>query len=744
MIFSLQKKIFLFTLLSLLASCRAQDNNTKGTSMDTALKKIRDGEFEMPDLAFLPPDGGPDFNRLIFESSPYLLQHARNPVDWYPWSPEAFQRAKHEDKPIFLSIGYSTCHWCHVMEHESFEDTTIANYLNDNFVSIKVDREERPDIDHIYMTVCQAMTGSGGWPMTIIMTPDQKPFFAGTYFPKESRYGRPGFLELLKQIRTAWKNERDKIFSIGEQVQKGLHEWTGTAGGEALTRTILMNAVSNLKSTFDERYGGFGSAPKFPMGHLLSFLLRQYHRSKDTSILHQVVKTLSSMYHGGIYDHLGFGFCRYSTDEKWFAPHFEKMLYDNALLLIAYSEAFQITHNPLFEQAAREICTYVLRDMTEKQGGFYSAENADSEGEEGKFYEWTHDEIIRALGKDDGEFAAAYYGVEQNGNREHGKNILFTAASVEALTHTGGLTSHDARERIDRIREKLFQVRAKRIHPSLDDKVQTSWNGLMIAALAVASRAFHDENYISSAMRAADFILREMKKEDGRLLHVYRQGKKSIEGYLEDYSYFVYGLIEVYQSCFDAKYLREATSFHRVMLEDFLDQNNGGLYFSSSRGEKLIARTKESYDGATPSGNSVAAYNCIRFARLTGDVSLETQARSIMNAFSKSISQSPTGFTFMLIAFDFDLGPSKEIIVAGKKDADDTRQILREINTSFYPRTIVLLHEEGEKGKEIESIGSFLKPYTAKNGKATAYICQNFVCRLPTSDLSQIKKQLEK
>ncbi len=710
------------------------------------MNKIRDGEFEIPVLKSLPADGGPEFNRLIFESSPYLLQHARNPVDWYPWCDEAFQKAKNENKPIFLSIGYSTCHWCHVMEHESFEEMAVASYLNQHFVSIKVDREERPDIDQIYMTVCQSMTGSGGWPLTIFMTHDQKPFFAGTYFPKESRYGRPGFIDLIKNIYQAWNEKGDKIFSTGNKIHQQLQDLSDNSSSdnsskEVLTKAILDKAVLSFKNSYDPRYGGFGHAPKFPMGHSLSFLLRQYYRTKDKSILEMVEKILTSMYQGGIYDHIGFGFARYSTDERWFAPHFEKMLYDNALLLITYCEAFQITRNLLFEKAAREICTYIIRDMRDEAGGFYSAENADTESEEGKFYAWTYNEIIDALVPADGEFAVQYYGVEKTGNWEHGKNILHTPTPIDVFARSRGMSVDDAQKRIELIRGRLYETRFKRIHPSLDDKVLTSWNGLAIAALSIAGRTFNNQEYIDAAIAAADFMLQNMKQTDGSLLHRYRKGEKGIEGFLEDYAFLVWGLIDVYQTTFDTKYLREAIELNKKMLDDF-SADDGGLFFTSNKNEKLIARTKEVYDGATPSGNSVAAYNCIRLCRLTGDMLLEERANKIMYSSASQISQSPTGFTMMLTAFDFAFGPTKEIVITGNKNAEDTKEMLRTLFEMYIPNKVVVLHEDGEVGKEIESIVDFIKPNISIEGKATAYVCENFVCKIPTTSPEKLRESI--
>lgn len=694
------------------------------------LAKIRDGKFPMPDLTSLPPDGGDEYNRLIFESSPYLLQHARNPVDWFPWGEEAFQRAERENKPIFLSIGYSTCHWCHVMEHESFIDPEIAAFLKERFISIKVDREERPDIDHIYMTVTQAMTGSGGWPMTIFMTPKQKPFFAGTYFPKESRYDRPGFLNLLQQIDKAWNDQREKIEKIGMDVQRDLFKWQSVAHGEALDATILPNVVQAFRESYDARHGGFGSAPKFPLGHSLSFLFRQYHRTKDVSLLQMVEHTLVAMYRGGLYDHIGFGFARYSTDAKWFAPHFEKMLYDNALLLIAYTEASLITKNPFYEKVAREICTYILRDMTDDAGGFYSAENADSEGEEGKFYVWSAEELQTLLGEDY-TLACDYFGVKNHGNWETGKNILVIASTIGEIAQRHSLRETDAVQRIERIRTTLFEHRRKRIHPSLDDKIQTSWNGLMIAALAIAGRAFQEPRYLEASIRAVDFILQNRRNTEGRLNHTRGRGEKSIEGFLEDYAYFVWGLIELYESTYDERYLEEALRLNTTMLEIFGDEESGAMNFSSSFGKTLITRTKDGGDGATPSGNSVAAYNCVRLSHLTGDSSLRERGDAIINAFAAHIAHAPIGHSFMLTAFDYALGPSKEIVLAGERSDTLIEIFLRMLRQEFQPRTAVILLE---KQSALRAVIPFLRSFPDATGEALAYVCSNYACETPTDD----------
>ncbi|NOY05432.1 MAG: thioredoxin domain-containing protein, partial [Chlorobi bacterium] len=572
-------------------------------------------DFEMPDLAALPPDGGPRFNRLVFESSPYLLQHADNLVDWYPWGDEAFEKAQRKDRPVFLSIGYSTCHWCHVMEHESFEDSDVAEYLNKNFIAIKVDREERPDIDHVYMTVCQALTGSGGWPLTVFMTPERKPFFAGTYFPREGRFGRPGFLELLKYINDLWINDRDKTLTSGTQIVQALSTWSGASPGHPLDPSVLVQAEEQFKRSFDVRNGGFGGAPKFPMGHTLSFLLRRWKHTGDTSLRDMALHTLRTMYNGGIYDHLGFGFARYSTDAEWLVPHFEKMLYDQALLLRAYTDAYQVTHDPFYARVVREIATYVHRDMTDSSGGFHSAENADSEGKEGSFYTWNKREILDVLGEDDGRWFCRWFGVTDEGNFEQALNILHVAGDADDFARELGVTPAEFDQKLNALRNDLFIHRRRRIHPSKDDKVLTSWNGLMISSLARSGFVLNDSSLLGAAADAADFILANMVLNDNTILHRWRNGKAGIEGYLEDYTFFVDGLLELYQATFDIKYLVKATQLHQTMMQKFLDPSDGTLFSTAHNAEQLIVRPKDAYDGALPSGNSMAAWNSMRIAR---------------------------------------------------------------------------------------------------------------------------------
>ena len=686
-------------------------------------------------------------NRLIHEKSPYLLQHADNPVDWYPWGEDAFKKALEEDKPIFLSIGYSTCHWCHVMEHESFEDLEVAHLLNDTFVCIKVDREERPDIDSVYMAVCQMLTGSGGWPLTIIMTPEKKPFYAGTYFPKESRFGRPGMLDLIPRIKSAWQTERQKIISSAEEIAEHLKKTIPVGGGDELPKTVLDDACSNLALSFDTKNGGFGSAPKFPMSQNLFLILRHWKRTNDQKALEIVKTTLKKMRQGGIYDHVGFGFHRYSTDEKWLVPHFEKMLYDQALIAFSYIEAYQATNDPEFASTADEIFTYVLRDMTSKEGGFYSAEDADSQGEEGKFYLWTTDEIRRVLVAEDSELIINAYNLDQNGNFsdeatrvKSGKNILHLTKPLNEIAATMKISEDEFKRRLSAARVKLFTTREKRVHPGKDDKILTDWNGLMIASLAKGGRVLGNDSFTKSAEKAAQFILANLRKKDGRLLHRYRDGSAAIQAHLDDYAFFIWGLLELYETTFNVFYLKEALTLTDVMLNYFWDDGKGGLFSTADDAEKLLVRQKESYDGAIPSGNSVAMLNLIRLSRITADEKMEEKAELIPAFFSSQIERSPSAHCMMLTALDFAFGPSFEIVISGKRKGKDTEKMLGVLRSQFVPNKVVLFHPEEQEEINIEEFAPFTKNQMSIDGKATAYVCKNYSCLMP---VTETKKMLE-
>ncbi|MBN1447977.1 MAG: thioredoxin domain-containing protein [Bacteroidetes bacterium] len=700
--------------------------------------KQRDGAFRLPDLETLPPDGGAEFNRLVFTSSPYLLQHARNPVDWHPWGEEAFAKARAEDKPVFLSIGYSTCHWCHVMEHESFENEDVAAFLNEHYVSIKVDREERPDVDHIYMTVCQAMTGSGGWPLSVFLTPEKKPFFAGMYFPPDDRFGRPGFIRVLQALHNAWTGDRQKVLGIGEELQEKLAESMQSRPGE-LPDDLLAQAVKSFKSNYDEVFGGFGSAPKFPMGHTLSFLLRRATAEGDAELLRMVEHTLMRMYRGGMWDHLGGGFCRYSVDRKWLVPHFEKMLYDNALLLMAYTDAFQTTGTEAYRRIAMEIVDYIRRDMTDATGLFFSAENADSEGVEGKFYVFTRKEFADIVGEH-ADMLAEYFGVEEAGNFEHGQNILHIAVDPQEWAQRQGLDLTDALERVADAKQKLFAARAQRIHPSLDDKSLASWNGLMIAALARAGSAFGDESVTRMAQRAADAILERMLTKDGTLLHRIRGGDAGIPGFLEDYAFLTWGLIDLYQATFDVRYLTHAVSLTEEMLSRFSAQDHGALFFTADDAEELIVRTVESHDGALPSGNSAAAYNLVRLARMTGRSEWEERAQDIMRAFAAQLERYAAGSTVMLTALDFAKEDGQEIVLAGR-DTAAVSSLAAEVRRRWLPRSVLLFHPDGD-AEEIRRLVPFIEHNAAVDGKPAAWVCRNFACEMPVHGAEELGARL--
>jgi uncharacterized protein YyaL (SSP411 family) len=684
------------------------------------------------------------FNRLINEKSPYLLQHAANPVDWYPWSEEAFEIAKKEDKPIFLSIGYSTCHWCHVMAHESFEDPKVAKLMNDTFVNIKVDREERPEIDKIYMTVCQMIRRSCGWPLTIIMDADKHPFTAATYIPKASRIGQMGMLDFIPKIKEYWENNRNELRLASKEVVENLKEMD-YSGGELLTQETLNDAFKEAQLQFDNVHGGFKGAPKFPTPHKLLFLLRYWNRSGDKQALEIVEKTLRSLRLGGIFDHIGFGFHRYSTDSQWLLPHFEKMLYDQALLIMAYTEAYQATKNSFYRDVADEIITYVFRDLTSKEGGFFSAEDADSEGEEGKFYVWSEDEINSHLTKSESELFLEIFNFEKKGNfRDEatkeltGKNIPHLSQNFSDLAEKLQITLDDLSNKLNAIRKKLFQVREKRIRPHKDDKVLVDWNGLMIAALAKAGRVFDNNDYIIAAKKAADFILQKMIAENKHLLHRYRDGEVAVHGFLDDYAFFIWGLLELYESTFNVDYLKQAIHYNNILLKHFWDDNKGGFYFTPDYGEHIITRKKEIYDGAIPSGNSVAILNLLKLSRITMDMDFENKALDIVKVFSLIIENSSLGNTMTLSGLEFAYGPTFEVVIIGNEDSDDTKKMLKALRELYAPNKIVLFVPINKESPEILEITDFVKHKTSKDGKATAHVCINRFCKFPTTEIAKM------
>jgi uncharacterized protein YyaL (SSP411 family) len=678
-------------------------------------------------------------NRLVNEKSPYLLQHAYNPVDWYPWGEEAFEKARREEKPIFLSIGYSTCHWCHVMERESFEDEEVARLLNEKFVSVKVDREERPDVDHIYMTVCQALTGHGGWPLTIIMTPECKPFFAGTYLPKETKWGRTGLMDILRQLSALWERERERLIDRVEYIHEKLSPHMSRTDPGTLSEKTLSDAVDMYKRMFDDQYGGFGDAPKFPTPHNLLFLLRQWKQTGDSSTLEMVEKTLEAMRRGGIYDHIGFGFARYSVDREWLVPHFEKMLYDNALLAYTYLEAYQATGKRTYAEVANEIFTYVLRDMTDPAGGFYSAEDADSEGEEGKFYVWSPDEVLQVLGEELGALYCDVYDITINGNFEGRSIPNLLHIDLAAYAARQGMKTEELQARLEEARVKLFEHREKRIHPGKDDKILTAWNGLMIAALAKGANVLQNDSYRLAAEKAVAFILDKLRNRDGRLLARYRDGEAAYLGYADDYAFFIWGLLELFDATQKPDYLELALRLNDDLIRLFWDDTDGGLFFYGSDGEQLIARPKEIYDGATPSGNGVSAYNWLRLFHLTGRLDLRDKADRLLQTFAGGIQHYPPGYSFSLMALQLAFGQVREVVIAGKAGDDRTMSFVRAVREMYDPYAFVILNDP-DSG--LADIAESVKDKQMQGGEVTAYICENFACQAPQTDLQRFRDQL--
>ena len=701
-------------------------------------------------ISQLPKDGGPEFNRLVFEQSPYLLQHARNPVDWYPWGEEAFEKAKKEGKPVFLSVGYSTCHWCHVMEHESFEDEEVAKLLNENFICVKVDREERPDIDDVYMKYTQALTGSGGWPMTVFMTAGRKPFHAGTYFPKVSRFGKPGMMDLLPQVSELWDTRRPDLMAGAEEAVRVLSQITGGEPGGSLTTNTMQKAFMQFQGAFDSARGGFSPTRKFPVPHNLMFLLRHWKRTGDPAALEMVEKTLDAMRAGGIWDHVGYGLHRYSTDPNWLAPHFEKMLYDQALLVMANVEAYQATGKARYRQSAKEIITYVLRDMTSKEGAFYSAEDADSEGHEGKFYIWKSVEIKKILGEQEGDLFIKVFSFTDAGNfldeakqKRTGDNIPHLTRTLTAHANELKIKESELRKRLEASRKKLFDHREKRIHPYKDDKTLTDWNGLMIAALAKAGQALDEPEYTAAAKKAGDFLLSKLRRSDGRLHKRYRNGNVGLPAHLEDYAFATWGLIDLYEATFEVRYLKAAVELNDAMLKHFWDKKNGGLFLTADDGEKLLVRSKDIYDGAIPSGNSVAALNLLRLARMTGNTDYETKADELMKAFSGAIEKGPRNHPMLMLAVDFAAGPSYEVVIAGKAGAEDTKKMLAALRKPFQPNKIVVFRPDSEKAPAIAEVAGYAKALMSLDGVATAYVCKSFSCKAPTTDFKVMLKSLD-
>ncbi len=669
-------------------------------------------------------------NKLIHEKSPYLLQHAHNPVNWFPWGEEAFRKAKEENKLVFLSIGYSTCHWCHVMAHESFEDEEVANALNRSYVAIKVDKEERPDIDSVYMGVCQMLTGQGGWPLTVILTPDKKPVFAGTYFPKHSRYRMPGILDILSAVADQWQNNPSELLVSADEITALLQQ-EEKSSEKGLSKDILHETFQTFSQTFDEQYGGFGSSPKFPTPHHLLFLLRYAYFEKNDRALEMAEKTLRQMYRGGIFDHIGFGFSRYSTDEKWLVPHFEKMLYDNALLTIAYLEAFQITHEELYKTVAVKTMDYVLRELTDENGGFYCAQDADSEGVEGKYYVFTPDEIRSCLGETDGNYFNEYFGITERGN--------FEGKSIPNLLDHPQFDIPD--EKIEELSKQIFSYRTERTSLHKDDKILTSWNALMIAAFSKAYRILGDDRYLQAAERAVDFLESKLTAEDGHLFVRYRDGESSGNGHVDDYAFTVWALLELNQATFNCDYLTKALRLHTILMDDFFDDQNGGFYLYGKNSESLIARPKELYDGAIPSGNSVAAYAMLQLAKLTGNPGLEESAEKQLHCLASNVQDYPAGYSFAMMTFMLALYPSREVVCVAENPSD-LKAMQGVFQKCFVPNTSVLV-KDGQNKQKLGEIAEFTKDYSSKEEQTTYYICENNACSPPFHGISELEKRIK-
>jgi len=670
-------------------------------------------------------------NRLAQETSPYLRQHGHNPVDWFPWGDEARIRARDLQRPIFLSIGYSACHWCHVMEHESFEDPEIGRILNDHFVSIKVDREERPDLDQIYMAFVQRATGHGGWPMSVFLTPDLQPFFGGTYFPPDERYGgqMPSFRHVLQSVTDWWQNRRDEVTKSALAVTHELRDILRLEPKPGpLDPALLRQVTGQLSRAFDPRDGGFGTQPKFPHPVELRLLLRVAQRFEDESALRMARLTLDRMAMGGMYDQLGGGFHRYSTDARWLVPHFEKMLYDNALLTLAYLEAFQATGEPFYRDVVEETLAYVKREMTSPAGPFYSTQDADSEGEEGKFFVWSAAEIEEVLGSDLATVFNYVYGVTPEGNWE-GHNILYRSKTYEQCARLLKIDEPELRRLLNEAKAKLFDLRSQRVWPGRDEKVLTAWNGLMIAAFALAAQVLDEPAHAKTAVRAADFILRTMRMPDGRLYRTWSAGTPpKLNGYLEDYAYFLDALVSVYETTFEPPWIEAALDVARVMVEQFWDEAGGGFYFTGRDHEQLIARTKDPHDNATPSGNAVAVTALLRLAKLTGRADLRDKAQRTLRLFRPIMEASAMAAGQMLIAYDFDLGPVKEYAVVGDPKSEETKRALRAIRSGFRPHKVVALKAPGDD--RADAVLPLLAGKTA-GGEVTTYVCENFTCAAP-------------
>ena len=691
----------------------------------------------------------PYHNCLGNESSPYLVQHAANPVAWQPWCAQAFETAQHCDVPVFLSIGYSTCHWCHVMAHESFENERIAKLLNDNFVCIKVDREERPDIDAVYMRCCQILTGNGGWPLTIVMSPDKKPFFAATYIPPESRGGRPGMTEIIPRIAEAWKHKRNDILTSTETIMEALKP-DRQPDVKVIEAKLCENAFKGLRETYDHTNGGFGHAPKFPTPHTILFLMRYWKRTRSPEALTMATDTLSAMRLGGIYDHIGFGFHRYSTDPFWFLPHFEKMLYDQALLLWAYAEAYQATGKQEFAATAREIAAFVLRDLKSPQGGFYSAYDADSEGGEGAFYQWEYAELKALLSPEELELAEELCGVQKIGNvhdeatgHATGTNVIHFYESLSAYSQRKGLKIQETIARFESLRLKLLNARSKRRPPERDEKILTDWNALMFGALALAGRILNEKDFILEAQRVADWILQILFVPGSGLLHRYCKGQAGITAHIDDYSFMIWGLMELYQANFKEQNLLRAIEIQEELTTHFTDEQSGAFFTTHAKTDDLPMRPLEIYDGALPSGNSMAVLNLLHLSSLTGNAAYSERARIIGSAFSSQVQRMPNAFCMLMCAMEFKAGPQTTITITGKTDAADTLKLQETIHRLFLPDAVTIFHADAKISPKLAAHMAETPPYPT-NPKAAAHICLDNTCLPPVYDSETLKKILQK
>jgi uncharacterized protein YyaL (SSP411 family) len=678
-------------------------------------------------------------NRLIHESSPYLLQHAHNPVDWHPWGEEAFQKAKSENRPILLSIGYSACHWCHVMEKESFENEQIAALMNANFVSIKVDREERPDLDEIYMNAVQMLTGRGGWPMTVFLTPEGKPFFGGTYFPPEDRHGMPGLPRILHAVAQAYRERSQEVSQSVEQILAALDRLaTVTESTRPFASGTIVESAENLSQAYDPEFGGFGKAPKFPNAGVFELFLRAHRNSKKQRFLETIVYTLTRMAEGGIYDHLGGGFHRYSVDEKWLVPHFEKMLYDNAQLLRNYAQAFSITREPLFKKVVEETTVYLLREMLHPEGGFYSTQDADSEGEEGKFFVWTQDEVIKILGEESGEIFCRVYDVSEFGNFE-GKNILHAVLTLEQAARFFRKEVTEVERVIAEGKQKLFQEREKRVKPFRDEKILASWNGLMLSGLADASKILDGPSCLAAARKTVDFIFTQMFR-DGLLLHTYKDGQAKLLGYLDDYAFVAAGLLDLYESTLERANLQRSIELADTMIREFWDDIDGAFFYTGKSHKALISRTKPAFDGSVPSGNAVATQILLRLYYYTGKEDYLKRAEKTLRIYYDAMEQQPFGFAHMLSALDFYLEKPREIVLVAKREERADIELTRKINSLYLPnKTLQALDPDVPP----EKVSPLLEGKGQVGGKPTVYVCHQFTCSPPVTDWNKLEELLK-